>query len=192
MRIKFTKSKKTLSVFFLIFFFCSVSWRVHAQSLKEIKGTVNDCSTNAALPNVSVTVKGSSNGGVTDAKGKYSIQTTSDDILVFSFVGYETQEVEVGNRTVINVVLQTGSTRLGEVIVNVGYGTQRKATLTGSVASIGGKEVQSSPALNIGNSLAGLLPGIITKNTTGEPGRDDPTILVRDAVQPVITALLLW
>lgn len=170
---------KKLNFLLLIFLFSLVSWRVQGQSLKEIKGTVVGDSTNTALSGVSVKIKGSNNGGRTDVNGKYNVRARTTDILIFSFIGFETQEVEVGNRTVLNIVLKGTATLLGEVTVNVGYGTVRKVTLTGAVASISGKDLQRSPALNIKNDLAGQLPGVITKMNSGEPGRDNPDIFIR-------------
>ena len=170
---------KTGTSILVLFFNVLISLNTLAQGSREIKGTVIDGTTNAALPNVSVNVKGKSIGGVTDKNGRYSIRAGSSDILIFSFIGFTTQEVPVQNRNVIDVTLVNASTELGEVVVNVGYGTRRKVTLTGSVASVSGKELQRSPGLNVANNLGGLLPGVITKGPTGEPGRDNPTVLIR-------------
>ena len=141
-----------------------------------IKGTVKDPEGNP-LAGVSVIIKATKRGTSTNLDGSFTIEGTG--ILVFSFIGFETQEVTIGHQTEINIVMRRTSTQLGEVLVNVGYGTERRATLTGSVASISGKDLQFSPASNIANSLTGLLPGVIIKNTTGQPGNDNPTILIR-------------
>jgi TonB-linked SusC/RagA family outer membrane protein len=179
MKSKLTKTKTILNALLLISLFCSISWRVQAQSLKEIEGTVMDGSTNTALSNVSVNVKGNSTGRVTDVNGKYNIRAGSADVLIFSSIGFESQEIKVGSRAVINVVLKTSSTNLGEVVVNVGYGAQRKATLTGAIGTLSGKDLQHSPALNIANNMAGQLTGVVTKMSSGEPGRDNPDIFIR-------------
>lgn len=176
------KETKLLTAGWIIslwFFSILLSLNGQGQNLKGISGTVTNGATNIQLPDVSVNVKGGITGGVTDADGKYNIRASGTDVLVFSFIGFETQEIAVGGRTVINVVLKETSTRLNEVVVNVGYGTQRKATLTGSVASISGKDMQRSPALNVANNLGGQVPGVITKLSSGEPGRDNPAILIR-------------
>lgn len=132
-----------------------------------------------ALPGVSILVKGTQRSTSTNTEGAFSIDVLSQNAtLVFSFIGYETQEISVAGKSSLNVTMIEGTSRLDEVVV-VGYGTQKRATLTGSVASVSGEVLQNSPALNIGNAIAGLLPGVISKNTSGEPGRDDPTILVR-------------
>ena len=103
MRSKFIRLKKVLNVLLVIFLLLFVFWKTQAQSPKEVSGTVNDVSTNTALSDVSVKVKGSNRGGLTDRKGRYSIRASSADTLLFSFVGFETQEVPVGNQTVINI-----------------------------------------------------------------------------------------
>ena len=166
---------------FLFLFFGSILTGLtgKAQNTRQIDGTVVDAATNAPMADVSINVKGKPTGGITDANGKYTIRATSSDVLVFSFVGFATLEIQVRNRAIVDIALENSSTQLGEVVVNVGYGTQRKATLTGSVASVSGKELQRSPALNVANNLGGLVPGVITKLASGEPGRDNPSILIR-------------
>jgi TonB-linked SusC/RagA family outer membrane protein len=166
-------------IFPLFFTILLISINTSAQSAREIKGTVVDAATGAPMPGVSINVKEKTTGTITDVNGKFTVRATSRDILVFSFVGFATQEEQVRNRTIIDVAMVSTQTQLGEVVVNVGYGTQRQATLTGSVASISGKELQRSPALNIANNLGGLIPGVTTKSPSGEPGRDDPTVLIR-------------
>lgn len=143
-----------------------------------ISGKVID-DTNEPLPGVNVVEKGTNNGTTTNADGEFTLSVAGENsILVFSFIGYTTQEVRVGNQTRINVSLSTDITTLSEVVV-VGYGEQKKETLTGSVANIAGKEITKSPSPNVGNSLAGKLPGLIVNQRSGEPGQDDPGILVR-------------
>jgi TonB-dependent starch-binding outer membrane protein SusC len=153
--------------------------QLFSQNLKTIQGTVYDNSANTSLSGVSVFVKGTSTGVITNAQGKFSIKADKNSVLVFSSVGFNTLEMPVGDQTNINVNLQSSSKAMNEVIVNVGYGTQRKTTLTGSVSSVGSKELQNSPAISVSNSMAGLLPGVIALNRTGEPGYDQADILVR-------------
>jgi TonB-dependent starch-binding outer membrane protein SusC len=179
-----TKFKKWLTPPFLPFFvffaltFLLAPAQLHSQNLKVIQGTVYD-NNSKPIADASVTVKGANKGVSTNSKGKYSIRANNSDILIFSSVGFATQEELIGNRTVIDVTLQGSSAILNEVTVNVGYGTQRKATLTGSVSSVGGKELQMSPAISVSNSIAGLLPGVVALNRTGEPGYDQADILIR-------------
>ncbi len=131
------------------------------------------------LEGVSIKVKGSSSGTSTNSQGNFSLSVERNDVLEISYIGYETQELVVGDRTVFNITMLLSATSLGEVVVNVGYGSQKKATLTGSVASVVGRELQRSPAINIGNTIEGILPGAIAMNISGEPGRDNPAVLIR-------------
>ncbi|GAB2787160.1 TonB-dependent receptor [Rhabdobacter roseus] len=151
---------------------------VMAQSV-SVKGTITD-EQGQALPGVSVVVKSTTVGTVTDGDGKYSVTASPGATLVFSFIGYLTQEVNVDNRSTVNVTLSTDIKSLGEVIV-VGYGTQKKETITGSVVSVKGEDLVKSPALNLSNSLAGRLPGVTAVNRSGEPGYDGSTIRIRGA-----------
>ncbi|MEJ7676207.1 MAG: SusC/RagA family TonB-linked outer membrane protein [Chitinophagaceae bacterium] len=149
-----------------------------AQNLKAINGTVIDSRTNKAIQGVNIVVKGTNRGVSTGPDGEFSIQAKKGDALVISYVSYEKKEVTVGDQNVINITLTESSSTLEEAVV-VGYGTQRKATLTGAVASINNKQLRRSPALNLSNALAGQMPGVITSNRSGEPGRDNSTILIR-------------
>jgi len=150
------------------------------RQLKEIvvTGTVTN-ETGATFPGVAVKIKGTEKAVQTDAKGNYSIAVAATtDILVFSYVGYTSQEQTVGNRTNINVQLGSESKTLTELVV-VGYGTQKKATLTGSISQVKGSELMKSPQPNLSNSLAGRFSGVIVNNRSGEPGVDGSTITVR-------------
>ena len=154
--------------------------QLFAQDQRLIQGTVYNSASGAPLADASVMVKGSGKGVTTDSTGKFRIRAGNGNVLVFSSVGFATQERPVGDQRVIDITLQgSGATVLSDVVVNVGYGTQRKATLTGSVASVGGKDLQMSPAINVSNSIAGQLPGVIALNRTGEPGNDQADILIR-------------
>lgn len=152
--------------------------QLKAQPQKEIKGTVLDKRTSATLPGVSIMVKGTSRGVSTDVNGEFSISAKEGDVLLVSFISYEKQEISIGSQSSLNILLQESSATMDEVVV-IGYGTQRKATLTGSVVSISNKELKKSPNTNLSNSLAGLLPGVIASNRSGEPGRDNSTLLIR-------------
>lgn len=145
---------------------------------KSIKGKVTD-SSGASLPGVSVIIKGTTTGVITDVDGKYSLAKVPENAtLQFSFVGMKSQEIMVVTQTSINVVLVDEAIGIEEVVA-VGYGTQKKATLTGSVTSIKGAEVLKSPVMNVSNSLAGRLPGVTFVTQSGEPGADGALIRVR-------------
>ena len=134
-----------------------------------ITGTIAD-SKNMPLAGVNVVEKGTNNGVISDSKGNYSISVASaSSVLVFSFVGYEQQEVTVGAQAIINVTLVESVTGLEEVVV-VGYGTQRREAVTGSVASIGGDAIRDIPASNLTQSIQGRLPGVELSQTSTRPG----------------------
>ena len=159
----------------------NVSAGIYGTDMQQqlVTGTVTDNQTGEAMPGVNIVLKGANVGTNTDATGKYSISVPDRNaILVFSFIGYGTVEVPYTGRSVIDVALVSDMRNLEEVVV-IGYGTQRKVTLTGSVASVNSQEIKSSPVTNLSNSIEGLLPGVITKTSSGEPGRDDASILIR-------------
>lgn len=143
----------------------------------SVKGKVTDASGNA-LVGVTVKVKGTTLGTVTDANGEYTLDTPEGATLVFSYVGFDDKEVPVNGQQTLNVTLSPSSKGLNEVVV-VGYGTQKKVTVTGSVATVQGEELQKSPTVNLSNSLAGRLPGVTAIQSTGEPGYDGSAIHVR-------------
>jgi TonB-linked SusC/RagA family outer membrane protein len=136
---------------------------------KAITGTVVDASNNP-MPGVNVLEKGTTNGVLTGTNGKYSITVSSpQSVLSFSFIGYETMDVTVGAQTVIDVTLAETVTGLDEVVV-IGYGTQRKEAVTGSVASISGNTLRDVPSSNFSQSIQGRLPGVELSQTSTRPG----------------------
>jgi TonB-linked SusC/RagA family outer membrane protein len=140
-----------------------------AQS-KIVRGKVTGSDDGTGLPGVNVQVKGTTKGTTTNADGDYSINLSpGEKILVFSFIGYKTLEVEVNDRTNLDVVLEPEATALEEVVV-IGYGVVRKSDLTGSVSSIRGQDLTTVPALNPIQSLQGKVPGLQVANTSGAPG----------------------
>lgn len=153
---------------------------VNAKTMaREVSGTVIDDETKEGVPGVTVTVKGTTRGVLTDVSGKFSIEVDNENtVLVFSMVGYSSQEVTVGSRSVVDVSFKADNQNLSEVVV-VGYGVQKKETVTGSVASVKGEELIKSPAVNLSNSLAGRLPGVVAVNRSGEPGYDGSAIRIR-------------
>ncbi|PSL49892.1 TonB-linked SusC/RagA family outer membrane protein [Chitinophaga niastensis] len=149
------------------------------QQLRTIIGSVVENKTNTVLPGVSVLVKGTNRGTQTQTDGTYSIQVpVSTKSLVFSFIGYETKEVEITLSNQTDVTLIPSSFGLKDVVV-VAYGEQKKATVTGAIASISTKELVQSPVSNLTNALAGRLPGLITTQRSGEPGVDGSSLYIR-------------
>ncbi len=130
------------------------------------------------LPGVNVVEKGTTNGITTDTDGKFTLSVDENATLIFSFIGYVTQEVAVKGRSNFDVQLASDVTALEEVVV-VGYGEQKKVTVTGSVVAVQGTELQKSPAVDLSNSLAGRLPGVLAIQQSGEPGYDGSTIRIR-------------
>ena len=144
-----------------------------------VKGKVISATDKLPLPGVTVLVKGTTNAVTTDIDGNYEIAISDPSaVLVFSFVGFSNQEVAVSGQTTISITLAESAKDLEEVVV-VGYGTKKKATVTGSISEINGKDVAKSPAVNISNGLAGRVSGVIANNRGGEPGYDDSSITIR-------------
>lgn len=152
---------------------------------KTISGTVTD-SENLPLPGVSISVKGSDNGTVTDENGKFTLTLSeSDQILVVSFVGMKTQEIIIGEQKVFEIKMNMDNTMLDELVV-VGYGVQKKINLTGAVSSIKSEELLDVSAANTSELLIGKVPGLITKQVSGVPGNDSPSIQVRGLGAPLV------
>ena len=149
-----------------------------AQAQQVVSGTVTDLTTGEGLPGVNVLIKGTTTGSVTDADGYYTISANEIDVLVISSVGFLSQEITVGNKSVIDVRLEEDIQALAEVVV-VGYGTQKKVTVTGAVAAVKGEKLEASPAVDLTNSLSGRLPGLVVIQTSGEPGSDGASINIR-------------
>lgn len=126
----------------------------------------------------SITIKGTGEGIASNMDGKFTLNVGSDAVLIVSYIGYTTQEIKVGDLTNLDITLQSDENLLKDVVV-VGYGTQRKATLTGSVAQVSGEILKQSPTANLSNTLVGRLPGIIANNRSGEPGSDWSDVFIR-------------
>jgi len=137
------------------------------------------------LPGVNVIEKGTSNGTVTDLDGSYSLEVSAEAVLVFSSVGYTTEEVAVGNRTVIDLTMVPDIQQLEELVV-VGYGTQERRSLTGSVASVESEVLQESKVPNATQLLQGRIPGVITKQSSGLPGQDNANFSIRGFGNPLV------
>lgn len=147
-------------------------------SAAEVRGRVLD-EKGLPLIGVSVKVKGGTLGVSTNSNGEFSIKLPKgDEILVFSYIGFQTKEVSVNNSIVLNVTLLEANKGLDEVIV-VGYGTQKKRNVIGAVAQINSDDLKQMPTMNITNMLSGRLPGITTLQQSGRPGADDATLRIR-------------
>lgn len=146
----------------------------------SITGAVTDASTDEALPGVNIQIKGTNIGAISDINGKYSLTSVLDKnaILVFSFIGYVRQEVVVAGKTVINIALTSELTGLEEVVV-VGYGTQKKVNVIGSVSQITSESIENRPITALSNVLTGQMAGVTVIQRSGRPGFSDGTIRVR-------------
>ncbi|MCK0144556.1 TonB-dependent receptor [Arenibacter sp. F26102] len=155
-------------VFHLIVMFLLFLGTQSFYSQVTITGSISDV--DGPLPGASVVVKGTTVGSVSDFDGNYVIEVPSGaTTLVFSYVGYSKKEIDINNRTTIDVTLEEDAQALSEVVV-VGYGTQRKADLTGAVGSIGAAEIVSKPITSPDQVLAGTISGVNISNRSGDPG----------------------
>jgi len=148
------------------------------QQQKSVKGKVTD-SSSASLPGVSVVIKGTTTGTITDANGNFSLANVpANATLQFSFVGMKSAEVSVGNKTNINVVLEDETIGVDEVVV-VGYGTQKKVNLTGAIASVTSEEIAKRQVGQSSMVLQGVAPGVTVTQSSGQPGKDGGNIRIR-------------
>jgi TonB-linked SusC/RagA family outer membrane protein len=147
---------------------------------RSITGRVTD-ENNEPLPGVSVVVKGTQRGTVTNQQGQYTLSVPEGKVtLAFSFIGYVTEEVDASSRNQINLTLKVNSSTLDEVVV-VGFGTQKKSNLTGAVATIDSKALADRPIPNAALGLQGVSPGLTVTRITGQPGDDNININIRGA-----------
>jgi len=144
---------------------------------RAITGTVLSTEDNSSIPGVTVVVKNTSNGTSTDSDGKFSINAGANATLVFSAVGFATQEIAIGNRSVVDVKLGVDLKTLNEVVV-VGYGTQKKSQLTGAISSVGAKEIMELPITNARQALQGRAAGVDVTQAGSKPGAG-PQIRIR-------------
>lgn len=151
-----------------------------------VSGTVIDSQTNEPMPGVNIQVKGTSAGTITDAAGKFSIPVSDRNAtLVFSFIGYVAQEVQLAGRQVISVSLANETQGLDEVVV-IGYGATKKETLTGSVAAIKAVDIVSMKTSSVAQMVQGKIPGLMIRKRTGEPGVFNSYISVRGFGTPLL------
>ncbi|MHA7128107.1 SusC/RagA family TonB-linked outer membrane protein [Algoriphagus namhaensis] len=172
-------SKTARCLLFFGFFLLSFSISTARQSTQTVTGTVSSSSDNTSIPGVVVRVKGTSRGTVTDIDGKYSIsETNPESVLIFSLIGYTSQEVQVGNQSVIDISLAESEELLEEVVV-VGYGEQKKLNLTGSVETVRFEDAVNQPVTNSAQLMYGKFSGVQLTQSTGLPGSDGSSIVIR-------------
>ncbi|GEO04404.1 SusC/RagA family TonB-linked outer membrane protein [Adhaeribacter aerolatus] len=168
---------KLLRLTTTLFFFTLLSVDFAFAQGRAISGKVTSKEEGGALPGVSVLVKGTTNGTITNTDGNYQLNVPDNATLVFSFIGFTSQEVAVGNRTTVDVAMLPDAKALSEVVV-IGYGTQTKRAVTGSVASVGYDKFKDRSFSNVTQALAGELPGVNITQAQGAPGQS-PIIRIR-------------
>ncbi|WP_460765317.1 SusC/RagA family TonB-linked outer membrane protein [Niabella terrae] len=144
-----------------------------------ISGTVTD-EDGKALSGATVAQQGATSAAMADVNGKYELQLDPGEsrVLLFSMIGFADQQVNIGSETVIDVQLKSTTKDLDQVVV-VGYGTQRKVSVTGAISNVGASELKSVPVSSVTNALTGRVPGLITRQTSGRPGQDDAALFIR-------------
>ena len=175
---------KTIRITFILLFLGSlqayaISNGVLLEQQLVVKGTVVDNKTGESIPGVNIVVQGTTQGTISDDDGNYSLSVPNLNVtLAFSFVGYNPQEIPLAGRSSLDVSLIMEDALVDEVVV-VGYGTVKKVNQTGSIVSIQSKELATYTGSNLGNSLAGRLPGLRVMQIGGEPGKYDSRIDIR-------------
>ena len=142
-----------------------------------VSGTVSDQG-GEAIPGATISLPGTTIGTATDLDGKYSLTVPESSQLVFSFIGFESQTISIGDRSIINVTLAEATSSLDEVVV-VGFGTQKRANVTGAVSTVSGEDLARRPVTNTASALQGTTPGLSIKNNGGAPGDESTTIRIR-------------
>lgn len=166
---------KRLLLLSLLFIGLGVS--TYAQKSINISGRVTEAGSDFPIPGVTVQVKGTTSGSTTDMNGKYNIAASANDIILFRFIGMESQEIKVGDRSIIDVELKVEQLGLDEIVV-IGYGMQRKSDITGAVSSVKGKDLAKTSTLNVGSAISGKVAGVQVTSSNGAPG-SSPVIRIR-------------
>ena len=147
------------------------------QQSKRVKGIIVDA-TGMPVIGANVMVKGTTNGTITDMDGRFSLDVPNDAVLEVSYIGYSSQIIKVGGQNSLNITLKEDTQALDEVVV-VGYGVQKRASVTGSVAALQSKDIATVKTPNVTNALAGKLPGLRAVQRSGAPGDDAASIDIR-------------
>ena len=160
----------------IIAFLCFIPYLVIAQTI-TVTGVVTD-NTGATLPGVTILVENTTRGVATDIDGRYSILVDPGDVLVFSYVGYNSETVNIDGRTTINMVLEESTIGIDEVVVTA-FATQRRVNVTGAISTVDGNDIVAVPVANISSALVGMTPGLSAVTISGEPGQDAAQIAIR-------------
>jgi TonB-linked SusC/RagA family outer membrane protein len=156
---------------FLLMIFCTVlTLGVFAQET-TLKGVVTSADDGLPLPGVTVVVKGTTNGTITNFDGIYELTVPNDAVIVYSFIGLKSQDISVGGRTEINVVLESASFDVDEVVV-VGYGVQKKSLVTGAISKVSNEELTKTSDMRVSQALQGKTAGVVISGNSGQPGAE--------------------
>ena len=170
------KNRNMLQKWLIILFLGLITQAVSAQNV-NVHGVITD-ETGETMIGVSVLVKGTSTGVVTDINGHFSLSVPKNSVLSISYIGYKSQEISVNGAKKLNIEMEPEAQNLDEVVI-VAYGQQKKVSVTGSMSSINNEALLKSPSASLGNAISGKLPGLSTVQYSGLPGADDPVILIR-------------
>lgn len=154
-----------------------------SSGLKKITGTVVDEQGESVI-GANISIKGTTIGTITDLNGGFTLEAPLQSTLVITYIGYSTKEIIVTNQSDYKIAIAEDLLKLDEVVV-VGYGTQKKESLTGSVSMVKGTELTKAPAANVSNMLAGRMPGLVSLQSGGAPGSDHPTMSIRGFGQAI-------
>ena len=159
------------------------------QKEKTINGTITD-ENGEPIIGANVSVKGTTIGTITDIDGKFALNVPDNSLLQISYIGYLTQELTVGNKTTFAVRLHEDTQKIEEVVV-VGYGVQKKQTVTASASTVKVKNLESLPSTNLSSSLGGRVSGLLVQQSSGEAGYENPTIIIRGSSSPTSSEPLI-
>jgi len=178
MNTKSSRSTFQLLRWLSVFLMLLIGQTLSAQQ-RQVTGIVKDLAGEPII-GASVLEKGTTNGAITDLDGNFKLTVSNVEkaVLQISYVGYQTQQIPVNGKTLLNVILKENTKLLDEVVV-VGYGAQKKESVVGAISQVSSKELLASPAANISQAIAGKIPGVITTQTSGAPGQDDTKINIR-------------
>ena len=184
------KTPKSTIIYSIIFVFFSISTiyatenkknKTFNKDIQSVVSGVVSSENGDPIPGVNIMIKGTKTGVSTDFDGNYTIDVANQNTtLVFSYIGFVTKEVVVGNQTTINVSLTEDVSELEEVVV-VGYGTQKKESLTGAVSTVNSEAIENRPVTNVAAALQGTTPGLNISRTSGQPGEEGVGIQIRGA-----------
>lgn len=157
--------------FYVLFLVCGLlTHGLYAQQSRTLAGKVTQSDNNDPMPGVSVVIKGTTTGVVTDANGSYSLPNVPEkSVLVFSFIGWQTQEVSIGNRAIINVSLEANITELTQVVIT-GYRSEQRRDVISSIATVSSERFKEIPVTSLDQALQGQAAGTVVQQSSGTPG----------------------